>query len=56
MVEEGDTENQNIKCHIRGIDENGYLRAIGPSGEISLRPDGNTFDMMKGLITPKLST
>ena len=39
---------------IVGIDEYGYLRVQCKSRqELSLQPDGNTFDIMKGLITMK---
>ena len=37
-----------------GIDEFGYLRVKCTSGEeLSLQPDGNSFDIMKGLIAMK---
>ena len=39
---------------IAGIDEYGYLRVQCKNGqELSLQPDGNTFDIMKGLIAMK---
>lgn len=39
---------------ICGIDEHGYLRVREQTGrEFSVQPDGNSFDMMEGLITPK---
>ena len=39
---------------IVGIDEYGYLRVQCKNGqELSLQPDGNTFDIMKGLIAMK---
>ena len=39
---------------IVGIDEYGYLRVQCKNGqELSLQPDGNTFDIMKGLIARK---
>lgn len=39
---------------IVGIDEFGYLRVKSRDGTTSrVQPDGNTFDMMKGLILPK---
>lgn len=39
---------------ICGIDEYGYLRVREQTGrEFSVQPDGNSFDMMEGLITPK---
>lgn len=38
-----------------GIDEFGYLKVCSEDGTISsVQPDGNSFDMMKGLIAPKL--
>ncbi|KAJ3327210.1 biotin holocarboxylase synthetase [Blyttiomyces sp. JEL0837] len=44
----------NIKARIVGIDEWGLLKAVTDSGEMYfLQPDGNSFDMMKGLITQK---
>lgn len=40
---------------IRGLDSSGFLKARLKSGEIVLlQPDGNSFDMLKGLITVKL--
>ena len=39
---------------ITGINEHGYLRVKTTSNKyLSLGPDGNTFDIMKGLITMK---
>ncbi|KAH3728852.1 biotin--protein ligase-like [Dreissena polymorpha] len=39
---------------VRGLDEYGYLLVETSSGEtISVQPDGNSFDMMKNLITLK---
>ena len=39
---------------IVGIDEYGYLRVQCKNRqELSLQPDGNTFDIMKGLIAMK---
>ena len=39
---------------IVGIDEYGYLRVqCKNEQELSLQPDGNTFDIMKGLIAMK---
>ena len=49
-------EKGQIKCMIRGLDqETGYLQAqLHSTGEILLlQPDGNSFDMMKGLISKK---
>ena len=39
---------------IVGIDEYGYLKVSCKNGqELSLQPDGNTFDIMNGLIAMK---
>ena len=39
---------------ITGIDEFGYLRVRDEEGKsLTLHPDGNTFDIMKGLIAMK---
>lgn len=44
------------KVRIIGVDEFGYLRAETQDGEeITVCDDGNSFDMMRGLIRPKLS-
>lgn len=37
-----------------GLDDNGFLRVRSENGEIlDVRPDGNSFDMLAGLIAPK---
>ncbi|XP_064607111.1 biotin--protein ligase-like [Liolophura sinensis] len=39
---------------IQGLDEHGYLKVMTSSGEpLSLQPDGNTFDMLRNLISIK---
>lgn len=39
---------------IIGLDDYGFLKVRGERGEIfSVQPDGNTFDMLSGLIAPK---
>lgn len=44
------------EAKIIGIDEFGYLRVKSKNGTTSrVQPDGNTFDMMKGLILAKTS-
>lgn len=44
------------KVKIVGIDEFGFLRVKSKDGTTTrVQPDGNTFDMMKGLILPKSS-
>lgn len=42
-------------CEIKGLDPTGFLKArINGKGEVvQLQPDGNSFDMVKGLITAK---
>lgn len=46
----GESENVVIK----GIDDFGYLLTEdGKGNKFSLHPDGNTFDLLKGLIIPK---
>uniref|UniRef100_A0A0K0EE42 BPL/LPL catalytic domain-containing protein n=1 Tax=Strongyloides stercoralis TaxID=6248 RepID=A0A0K0EE42_STRER len=42
----------NEYCIIKGINEYGYLKVLGKSSGVSfcVSDDGNTFDMMKGLI------
>lgn len=41
---------------IVGIDEFGYLKVQLENGkEESVLPDGNTFDMLQGLIVPKFN-
>ncbi|CAD5211869.1 unnamed protein product [Bursaphelenchus okinawaensis] len=48
-------DGQKDKVVIRGLDENGYMEVRSKhSGKVfSVFDDGNTFDMMKGLIHPK---
>ncbi|EDW81058.1 uncharacterized protein Dwil_GK11222 [Drosophila willistoni] len=48
-------KNENEKeAKIIGIDEFGFLRVKLPNGkEETVQPDGNSFDMLKGLIVPK---
>lgn len=39
---------------IVGIDDFGFLKVRSAEGQIStIHPDGNTFDMLKGLISRK---
>lgn len=42
-----------IQGTISGLDSSGWLLVKTPSGEIKVSPDGNTFDIMSGLIAPK---
>ncbi|KAL0275858.1 UNVERIFIED_CONTAM: hypothetical protein PYX00_003583 [Menopon gallinae] len=40
---------------IHGIDENGFLEVREATGRVfSVHPDGNSFDMLEGLIIPKI--
>ncbi|GJQ79840.1 Hcs [Trypoxylus dichotomus] len=49
-------DSQPRKVKIVGIDDYGYLTVKSPDGTISaVQPDGNTFDMLKGLIAPKIN-
>ena len=52
-----EVDDSSISCTIVGIDEFGFLRARRhDNGDVlSLHPDGNSFDIMKGLIAPKKS-
>ena len=45
----GDT----CQSEILGLDDHGYLLVQSPGGATSVHPDGNTYDMMQGLIRPK---
>lgn len=41
---------------VSGIDEYGYLKvAVDGGQELSVHPDGNSFDMLRGLILPKFN-
>lgn len=53
--EEVTISNTNEKAVIRGLDRHGFLKVRSrQSGKMMIvHPDGNTFDMMKGLITAK---
>lgn len=49
-------DNQSRKVKIVGIDDFGYLTVKSVDGTVSaVQPDGNTFDMLKGLIAPKIN-
>ncbi|XP_068157492.1 biotin--protein ligase isoform X2 [Drosophila tropicalis] len=48
------TNEKEIEAQIIGIDAFGFLRVKLPNGkEETVQPDGNSFDMLKGLIVPK---
>jgi biotin--protein ligase len=50
-----DSQKGPIECIINGISSSGLLKAIPVRGgeELLLQPDGNSFDMLKGLISAK---
>ncbi|XP_063622678.1 uncharacterized protein LOC134794809 [Cydia splendana] len=37
-----------------GVDEAGWLRVLTAAGHVTVAPDGNTFDLMTGLVAPRL--
>uniref|UniRef100_A0A2A4JH97 BPL/LPL catalytic domain-containing protein n=1 Tax=Heliothis virescens TaxID=7102 RepID=A0A2A4JH97_HELVI len=39
---------------IKGLDEAGWLVVNTAAGDVRVAPDGNTFDMMSGLVAPKV--
>lgn len=46
--------NSSFKATVIGLDDHGFLRVRSEEGEIiDVRPDGNSFDMLSGLIAPK---
>jgi biotin--protein ligase len=48
------TEEEEVEVKIVGIDEYGYLVVKDRTGyQFSVHDDGNSFDMMNGLIRPK---
>ncbi|XP_050436553.1 biotin--protein ligase [Adelges cooleyi] len=48
------TDQTSFKALVIGLDDHGFLRVRSESGEIvDVRPDGNSFDMLAGLIAPK---
>jgi biotin--protein ligase len=47
-----DNSSQEVK--ILGIDEFGFLEVKGKNGsKFTVHPDGNSFDILQGLIVPK---
>lgn len=48
-----DTKGTNKIATIIGIDEFGFLVVETPEGIKTVHPDGNSFDMLRGLIIPK---
>lgn len=48
-------EGFSREVKVIGIDQYGYLKVKGDDGTISsVQPDGNSFDMLRGLIAPKI--
>ncbi|CAB0001613.1 unnamed protein product [Nesidiocoris tenuis] len=49
-------DDSTVTAKISGIDDFGYLTVVAPDGKIhTVHPDGNSFDMMAGLISPKMT-
>ncbi|KAI8437569.1 hypothetical protein MSG28_011859 [Choristoneura fumiferana] len=44
---------QPVAGVIAGVDEAGWLRVRTAGGDVRVAPDGNTFDLMSGLVAPK---
>ncbi|CAH2095373.1 unnamed protein product [Euphydryas editha] len=42
-----------VQGTISGLDSSGWLLVDTPGGRVRVAPDGNTFDIMSGLIAPK---
>jgi len=46
--------DEPVDGQIVGLDEFGFLRvALTDGSQVSVQPDGNSFDMMRNLILPK---
>ncbi|TMW51845.1 hypothetical protein DOY81_003090 [Sarcophaga bullata] len=51
-----DKDNSKKEAKVIGIDDYGYLKVRLANGSIEVvQPDGNSFDMLKGLIIPKFN-
>lgn len=48
-----DTKGAKKAATITGIDEYGFLVVETNKGTVTVHPDGNSFDMLQGLIVPK---
>lgn len=47
-------DKSSFKATIIGLDDHGFLKVRSEDGDIvDVRPDGNSFDMLAGLIAPK---
>lgn len=50
-------DKSSFKATIIGLDDHGFLKVRSEDGDIvDVRPDGNSFDMLAGLIAPKWNT
>ncbi|XP_047988406.1 biotin--protein ligase [Leguminivora glycinivorella] len=47
-------ESSPIPGTVVGVDEAGWLRVLTAAGDVTVAPDGNTFDLMTGLVAPRL--
>lgn len=47
-------QSEIVKGKISGVDSAGWLCVKTEFGEITVAPDGNSFDMMNGLVAPKI--
>lgn len=48
-----DAKGANRTATVVGIDEFGFLVVETTKGVLTVHPDGNSFDMLQGLIIPK---
>ncbi|XP_043206719.1 biotin--protein ligase-like [Amphibalanus amphitrite] len=48
-------DGESVPAEVCGLDQHGFLlvRAAADGAELAVSPDGNSFDMMRGLIVPK---
>jgi biotin--protein ligase len=43
------------RANVIGLDDFGFLKVQGQDGILfTVHPDGNTFDMLRGLVSPKV--
>ncbi|XP_063548722.1 uncharacterized protein LOC134755946 [Cydia strobilella] len=47
-------ESSPVAGTVVGVDEAGWLRVLTVAGDVTVAPDGNTFDLMTGLVAPRL--